>query len=56
MQFLQVPECVLYDKERDVIYVTNLNYEPRLKDGNGFVSRLSTTGEILDLAFNSKDQ
>ena len=45
----RVPESVIYDKEGDVIYVSNLNYEPRIKDGNGFISRLSTTGEILDL-------
>ncbi len=46
---LRVPESVIYDKDNDVIYVSNLNYEPRVKDGNGFISRLSTTGEILDL-------
>jgi len=46
---LRVPESVIYDKETDVIYVSNLNYEPRVKDGNGFISRLSTEGEILEL-------
>ncbi len=44
-----VPESVIYDKENDVIYVSNMNYEPRKKDGNGFISKLSTDGEILDL-------
>ena len=44
-----VPESVIYDKENDVIYVSNLNYEPRQKDGNGFISRLSPEGEIIDL-------
>jgi hypothetical protein len=45
----RVPESVIYDKDNDVIYVSNLNYNPRQKDGNGFISRLSTSGEILDL-------
>lgn len=46
---LRVPESVIYDKDNDVLYVSNLNYEPRVKDGNGFISRVSTSGEILDL-------
>ena len=46
---LRVPESVIYDKENDVIYVSNMNDNPREKDGNGFISRLSTSGEILDL-------
>ena len=45
----RVPECVLYDKDNDVIYVSNMNDNPREKDGNGFISRLSTSGEILEL-------
>ena len=45
----RVPESVIYDENNDVLYVSNLNYEPRVKDGNGFISRLSTSGEILDL-------
>lgn len=45
----RVPECVIYDKANDVVYVSNMNDNPREKDGNGFISRLSTSGEILDL-------
>ena len=45
----RVPECVIYDKDNDVVYVSNMNDNPREKDGNGFISRLSTSGEILDL-------
>jgi DNA-binding beta-propeller fold protein YncE len=45
----RVPESVIYDENNDVLYVSNMNYEARLKDGNGFISRLSTSGEILDL-------
>ena len=46
---LLTSESVIYDRKRDVLYVTNLNMEPRLKDGNGFVSRVTTDGKISDL-------
>jgi hypothetical protein len=46
---LRTPESVLYDEVRDVIYVSNINSNPALKDDNGFISRLSTSGEIQDL-------
>ena len=50
---LRVPESVIYDADRDVLYVSNMNNEPRLKDENGFISKLSTSGEILDLEWVS---
>ncbi len=41
-------ESVLYDKSRDVLYVANIgNVPPNAKDGDGFISKVSTTGEIL---------
>ena len=46
---LRTPESVLYDEVRDVIYVSNINNNPSVKDHNGFISRLSTSGDILDL-------
>ncbi len=46
---LTTSESVIYDRKRDILYVTNLNMEPRLKDGNGFISRLSPDGKIIDL-------
>jgi hypothetical protein len=46
---LMTPESVIYDKKRDVLYVSNLNFEPRKKDGNGFISRIGKDGKILDL-------
>lgn len=46
---LITPESVLYDKSRDVIYVANINGDSGEKDGNGFISKLSTEGEILEL-------
>jgi len=46
---LRTPESVIYDRKRDILYVSNLNFEPRKKDGNGFISRLGKDGKILDL-------
>jgi hypothetical protein len=46
---LTTSESVIFDRKRDILYVTNLNKEPRVKDGNGFISRLSTDGKISDL-------
>jgi hypothetical protein len=46
---LMTPESVIYDKKRDIFYVSNLNFEPRKKDGNGFISRMDKDGKILDL-------
>lgn len=46
---LLTPESVLYDKERDVIYVSNVNMNPWEKDGNGFLSKIDTEGNILEL-------
>ena len=46
---LRTPESVLYDREREVIYVSNINMNPWEKDGNGFLSRMDLEGHILDL-------
>ncbi|XOV93565.1 MAG: hypothetical protein ACFHWX_02420 [Bacteroidota bacterium] len=46
---LRTPESVLYDSARDVIYVANVNMNPWEKDENGFISKISTSGEIVDL-------
>lgn len=46
---LLTPESVIYDKAREVIYVSNVNQNPWEKDDNGFISRVSKTGEILEL-------
>ncbi len=46
---LRTPESVLYDVERDIIYVANVNMNPWEKDGNGFISKISSTGAITDL-------
>jgi len=46
---LQTPESVILDKKRDILYVTNLNFEPRKKDGNGFISKIDKIGKITKL-------
>jgi sugar lactone lactonase YvrE len=43
---LKVPESVLYDVERQVIYVSNVTGSPTDKDGTGFLSKLSPEGKI----------
>ena len=45
----KVPESVCYDRERDVIYVSNINGNPTDKDDNGFISKLSKDGSIIEL-------
>jgi sugar lactone lactonase YvrE len=42
-------ESVLYDKDRNVLYVANINGAPDAKDKNGFISKLSTDGKITEL-------
>jgi DNA-binding beta-propeller fold protein YncE len=45
----QTPESVKYDKDRDVLYIANINGNPTDLDENGFISKLSTSGEIIEL-------
>ena len=46
---LRTPESVLFDREREVIYVANVNMNPWEKDGNGFLSQLDLEGNISKL-------
>lgn len=46
---LMTPESVIYDREREIFYISNVNFEPRKKDGNGFISRMDKDGTITDL-------
>lgn len=45
----KTPESVKYDKDRDVLYIANINGNPTDQDENGFISKLSTSGEIIEL-------
>lgn len=40
------PESVVYDDEREVVYVSNIGEE---QAGDGFISRVSRDGEVLDM-------
>ena len=42
------PESALYDSERNIIYVSNVNGGPTDKDGVGHISRLSKDGKMQD--------
>jgi len=43
------PESVLHDEVGDVYLVSNINGHPLITDGNGFISRVSPSGDVLDL-------
>lgn len=43
------PESVVYDAKRDLFYVSNVNGNPPEKDGNGFISKLSRDGKVVQL-------
>lgn len=46
-------ESVIYDKDKDVLYVSNINGQPDAKDGNGFISELTTDGQITHVEFTT---
>jgi len=46
---LRTPESVLIDRERNILYVSNVNLNPWEKDGNGFISKLDMNGNIIEL-------
>jgi hypothetical protein len=49
----QTPESVLYDAKRDVYLVANINGSPVGQDNNGFISRVSPAGQVLQLKWIS---
>ncbi|MBN2614315.1 MAG: hypothetical protein JXR71_01360 [Bacteroidales bacterium] len=46
---LKTPESVLYDAKTQQVFVSNINGNPSVKDGNGFISLLSPDGKIIKL-------
>lgn len=44
----QQPESVIYDSQRNLLYVSNINGEPDEKDGNGYISQLSVDGKLIE--------
>jgi hypothetical protein len=45
------PESVLWDAAQGVWFVSNINGNPSMKDGNGFISRLAADGSVDSLHF-----
>lgn len=46
----KTPESVLFDKERNVLYVSNVGgMDPSKKDNNGFISKVSVDGKVENL-------
>lgn len=45
---LDMPESVYHDAGRGVLYVSNIGGDPTDKDGNGYISRVSPQGEMLE--------
>lgn len=42
-------ESTLYDKSSDIIYVSNINGNHSVKDGNGFIAKMRPDGSIIQL-------
>jgi sugar lactone lactonase YvrE len=42
------PESAVYDSERDVLYVSNVHGDPGEKTGDGYVSKVSLDGEVVE--------
>jgi sugar lactone lactonase YvrE len=45
---LDGPESAVLDSDEDVLYVSNVNGDASAADGNGYISKLSLKGEIVD--------
>jgi hypothetical protein len=41
------PKSVLYDARTDSYFVSNVNGDPTLRDGNGYISQVSSDGRLL---------
>lgn len=46
---VRTPESVLIDRERNILYVSCVNENPWVKDGNGFITKMDKSGKIIDL-------
>jgi sugar lactone lactonase YvrE len=48
---LSSAEAVVFDSARDVYFVSNINGDAGVKDGNGFISRITADGVVDSLHF-----
>jgi hypothetical protein len=46
---LRTPESVLFHRDLNILYVSNVNQNPWEKDGNGFISKMDLEGNITEL-------
>ena len=45
---LNEPESVIYDEMSNAIYISNINGDPLELDKNGYISKISVDGQILE--------
>lgn len=45
---LKTPESLVYDRDNDILYVSNVNSKPWEKDNNGFISKMNLKGDIIE--------
>ncbi|NOZ35817.1 MAG: hypothetical protein GXO80_11030 [Chlorobi bacterium] len=45
---LKTPESVKFDSVNNILYISNINGNPAAKDGNGFISKVSLDGKIIE--------
>ena len=45
---VKTPESVLIDRERNILYVSCVNLNPWEKDGNGFITKMDLSGNIIE--------
>jgi len=45
------PESVRYDEMQDLYFVSNINGNPSMKDGNGYISRMRSDGNVDSVSF-----
>ena len=48
LEGLEAPESAYFDGPRATLYVSNINGEATAKDGNGYISRVSLNGQMLE--------
>jgi sugar lactone lactonase YvrE len=48
---LATPEALSFDAARNVYFVSNINGDPGIKDGNGFITRITAEGVVDSLHF-----
>ena len=46
---LRTPESVLHDRKRSLLYVSCVNENPWEKDGNGYISKIDKSGNVINL-------